>query len=137
MAEFIKPSFEIILQDCTDPVGFEKQIERIGRTCYKSADKITEYSYEGFVDRMIQSKHFAVLEHGTIYLQFSIENGSILGHYLNNKYSKCIIKNNVAYITTNYNVISDIFCLFFTKWYILFHIYFKVSSYSFHFARLL
>lgn len=107
MAEFIKPSFEIILQDCTDPVGFEKQIERIGRTCYKSADKITEYSYEGFVDRMIQSKHFAVLEHGTIYLQFSIENGSILGHYLNNKYSKCIIKNNVAYITTNYRVILE------------------------------
>ena len=54
MAEFIKPSFEIILQDDKDAVGYQRHIERIGRLCYKSGDKITEQSYEGFIDRMIR-----------------------------------------------------------------------------------
>ena len=107
MAEFIKPSFEIILQDDKDAVGYQRHIERIGRLCYKSGDKITEQSYEGFIDRMIRSKHFAMLEHGTIYLKFPIENGLILGHYLHNNYSKCIISNSIAYITTNYRVIVE------------------------------
>lgn len=107
MAEFIKPSFEIILQDDKDAVGYQRHIEKIGRLCYKSGDKITEQSYEGFIDRMDSSKHFAMLEHGTIYLKFPIENGLILGHYLHNNYSKCIISNSIAYITTNYRVIVE------------------------------
>ena len=97
MAEFIKPSFEIILQDDKNAVGYQRHIEKIGRLCYKSGDKITEQSYEGFIDRMIHSKHFAMLEHGTIYLKFPIENGLILGHYLHNNYSKCIISNRIYY----------------------------------------
>lgn len=42
-------------------------IERIGRTCYKSEDKITEDSAIGFVGRLIKSKHWAMLEHETVY----------------------------------------------------------------------
>ena len=61
MAEFIKPSFEIILQDDKDTVGYQRHIEKIGRLCYKSGDKITERSYEGFIDRMIRSKHFHLI----------------------------------------------------------------------------
>ena len=49
--------------------GVYKQIELAGRTCYKSEDKITEDSAKGFVDRMIGSKHGAMLEHGTVYLK--------------------------------------------------------------------
>ena len=37
--------------------GVYKAIERAGRNCYKSEDKITEDSAKGFVDRMIASKH--------------------------------------------------------------------------------
>ena len=48
--------------------GIFKQIERAGRVCYKSEDNITEDSAEPFVQRMIDSKHTAVLEHGTVYL---------------------------------------------------------------------
>lgn len=48
--------------------GVYKQIEKCGRTCYKSENKITEDSAKGFVDRMIKSNHTAMLEHGTVYM---------------------------------------------------------------------
>ena len=68
----IKSSYEIWQQ----PSGLEgiyKQIERVGRVCYKSEDKITEDSAKPFVDRMIKSGHGAMLEHGTVYLRIPIE----------------------------------------------------------------
>jgi thymidylate synthase (FAD) len=52
--------------------GVYKQIEKCGRVSYKSEDKITEDSAEPFVKRMIDSHHGAVLEHGTIYLDYKI-----------------------------------------------------------------
>lgn len=51
--------------------GIYKQIERCARTCYKSEDKITDTSAKAFVDRLIASKHFAMLEHGTVYLKIA------------------------------------------------------------------
>lgn len=48
--------------------GIYKNIEIAGRTAYQSLDKITDDSAKGFVDRMINSKHYATLEHGTVYL---------------------------------------------------------------------
>ena len=48
--------------------GIYKQIERAGRVCYKSEDHITGDSAKPFVERMIASKHYAMLEHGTVYL---------------------------------------------------------------------
>ena len=65
--KIIEPKVEIWEQ----PKGIEgiyKQIERAGRVCYKSEDHITEDSAEPFVERMIASKHYAMLEHGTVYL---------------------------------------------------------------------
>lgn len=52
----IKPSFEIWNQE-EGLEGVYKQIERAGRVCYKSEDKITEGSAKEFVDRMIKSDH--------------------------------------------------------------------------------
>ncbi len=63
----INSSFEI-LEQSSGIEGIYKQIELAGRTCYKSLDKITEDSAKGFVDRMIKSQHYAMLEHGTVYL---------------------------------------------------------------------
>ena len=68
----IKPNVEIIEQQ-PGLEGMYKQIELAGRTCYKSEDKITEDSAKAFVDRMINSQHFAMLEHGTVYLRIPIE----------------------------------------------------------------
>ena len=87
-----------------------KHIELCGRTAYKSEDKITENSAEGFVDRMIKSKHGAVLEHGTVYLIIPerIQNSSKEYQLLiNNPYTKAIIHDRDCYITTNYRVIIE------------------------------
>lgn len=114
--KIVKPSFEIWEQS----VGLEgvyKQIEKVGRVCYKSEDKITEDSAKPFVDRMIKSGHGAMLEHGTVYLAMPMEtllpieaNG--WGKYTKNPYSKgfkvCEVdgQKRVA-ITTNLRVLIE------------------------------
>ena len=120
----IKQSFEIWNQSAGIE-GVYKQIERVGRVCYKSEDKITEDSAKPFVDRMVKSSHGAMLEHGTVYLEFHIKDPSEVGEeeyhnqqsklnklisrYANNKYS--IIKVNhyydTVFITTNYRVLIE------------------------------
>ena len=102
--------------------GVYKQIELAGRTCYKSEDKITEDSAKGFVDRMIGSKHGAMLEHGTVYLKatakYDIEHDywdmpqKLFASFFNkNKYSKLrTVESEDAcdcYITTNMRVIVE------------------------------
>jgi thymidylate synthase (FAD) len=52
----IKPSFEIWKQE-PGLEGIYKAIERAGRVCYRSEDKITEDSAKPFVDRMIKAGH--------------------------------------------------------------------------------
>lgn len=47
-----------------------KHIERCGRTCYKSEDKITDGSAERFVRGIIKRGHESVLEHGAITVRF-------------------------------------------------------------------
>lgn len=66
-------------------------IEIAGRTCYKSEDKITDESCEEFVERMINSKHYSMLEHGTVYMTIDLEETHDIQtpmKYMNNKYSK-------------------------------------------------
>lgn len=62
--KIVKPSAKILKHN-VPPYEF---IERVGRTCYKSEDKITEGSAEKFVKSLVKSKHLAMLEHETIYL---------------------------------------------------------------------
>lgn len=106
-----KPSFEIWNQ----PAGLEgvyKQIEKVGRVCYKSEDKITEDSAKPFVDRMIKSGHGAMLEHGTVYLKVPIlaeTSYSTICKYNENPYSKINTDKlgMMFYITTNYRVLVE------------------------------
>lgn len=90
--------------------GVYKQIELAGRTCYRSYDKITEDSAKGFVDRMINSKHGAMLEHGTVYLEIP-EELNVLGFckYEYNQYSKAVYHHGLGYwfITTNLRVLVE------------------------------
>ena len=112
----IKPSFEIWNQ----PAGLEgvyKQIERVGRVCYKSEDKITEDSAKPFVDRMVKSGHGAMLEHGTVYLHIpddDINWNFYYSRYRRNPYSKCNCFETLhgkplmnLCITTNYRTIIE------------------------------
>lgn len=109
--KLIKTSFEILDQG----IGLEgvyKQIERVGRTCYKSEDKIAEGTAKPFVDRMIKSGHGAMLEHGTIYLKLPIEvdsHNNIVSEckYKNNKYSKVNVYLWDYYVTTNLRVLIE------------------------------
>lgn len=98
--------------------GIYKQIERAGRVCYKSEDKITEDSAEDFVNRMIASKHYAMLEHGTVYLAIPCSDYTssedFMLSYGYNPYtrwddSECDweTKTGYIYVTTNYRVIIE------------------------------
>ena len=52
-----------------------QMIERVGRTCYKSEDKITADSAIGFCMRMKNSGHWAMLEHGYVFFKLAPEFG--------------------------------------------------------------
>ena len=112
----IKPSVEIWDQE-EGLNGVYKSIERAGRICYKSSDKITEDSAEPFVDRMIKSLHHSMLEHGTVYLIIPREDINYhiyLSKYRDDPYSECRVAQTLEgipveslYITTNYRVIIE------------------------------
>ena len=104
--KLIKPDLQILEQQ-PGLEGIYKQIELAGRTCYKSEDKITEDSAKAFVDRMINSQHFAMLEQGTVYL--AIPRTSIITRYNTNKYSKVNYNStsNIEYVTTNLRVLVE------------------------------
>lgn len=125
LMRLIKPSFEIIEQK-PGMDGLLQHIERCGRTCYKSEDKITGDSAEKFVNMLVNRGHTAMVEHGTVYLKYDIiEHGSmnLPNKYHFNKYSVVTINNEplhgheipeykekfnghtYAYITTNYRVL--------------------------------
>lgn len=106
--------------------GLYKHIEWAGRHCYKSLDKITEDSAKEFVDRMIKLGHWAMLEHGTVYLKirntipvegmtkekWHIEMGDLIAKtraYENNPYTRISYDDNKAfvYITTNLRVLVE------------------------------
>ena len=105
--KLIKVSTNIIDQE-NGLEGIYKAIELAGRTCYKSEDKITPTSAEEFVNRMIKSGHYAMLEFGTVYLRIPMQYKDI-DIYSNNPYSKVsFIKETLSwYITTNYRVIIE------------------------------
>lgn len=116
--KLIKPSFEILEQK-PGLDGLLQHIERCGRTCYKSEDKITEESAPKFVDMLVKRGHTAMVEHGTIYLRIPDVSSDgqwvypAKGKYLGNKYSVAkprlegIAQNpySVFYVTTNYRVL--------------------------------
>ena len=59
--KLVKPSIEF-LNMTEEPL---RAIERAGRTCYKSEDKITEDSAEKFVGMLLKRGHEAMLEHAS------------------------------------------------------------------------
>ena len=108
--KLINSNYEII-----EPVDYSlenlyKFVELCGRVCYKSEDKITLDSATKFVDRMINSGHCSVLEHGTIYLEIPwAENWE---KYKHNPYSRCNNSSlgddfSIIAVTTNYRVLIE------------------------------
>lgn len=111
--KLIKPSFEILEQELGIQ-GIYKQIERAGRTCYKSEDRITDDSAEKFVNMIKDRQHTAMLEHGTVYLYCADQSFIFVGSkYELNKYSDVIWHEyapghrTAVAITTNYRVLYE------------------------------
>ena len=50
-------------------------IEKVGRTCYKSENLITEDSAEAFVRRLLERGHEAMIEHASVTLRFITDRG--------------------------------------------------------------
>lgn len=68
-----KPGFEILSQN--DYSYMLKKIEKIGRVCYKSEDRITDDSAEKFIRGIIKSGHESVIEHESISVRVICDRG--------------------------------------------------------------
>lgn len=107
--KLIKQSFEILEQKDFSLIGIKKFIERCGRVCYKSEDRITDDSYEKFVSMLVKRDHARPLEFGTVHLKISSD--MLYEEFLPNLvdyklYNPTWIKYKelpeYTYITTNY-----------------------------------
>lgn len=118
--KLIKQSFEFINQTDFSLVGIKKHIERCARVSYKSEYKITDTSYEKFVNMLESRGHDRPLEFGTVYLSRTSQkedNMEWLDKYAYNPWSKFSFGNgstringelkNTVYVTTNYRVIKE------------------------------
>ena len=118
--KLIKQSFEFINQTDFSLVGIKKHIERCARVSYKSEDKITDTSYEKFVNMLESRGHDRPLEFGTVYLSRTAQkenNMAWLDKYTYSPWSKFSFGNgstridgklmNTIYVTTNYRVIKE------------------------------
>ena len=72
-----KAGYEILTPISEGGVKELQHIERIGRVCYKSEDKITEdgESAKKFVKMLINAHHEAMIEHGTLSVMFTVDRG--------------------------------------------------------------
>jgi len=88
--KIIKPSVEFFGAVPTEYNAALKFIEMAGRTCYKSEDKITEDSAEGFVKKLIKAGHLAMVEHSNFVVRtpkIELDVRGVIGKYLNYYYT--------------------------------------------------
>ena len=73
----IEPSFKILTPISDGGIEELKHIERIGRVCYKSEEKITEdgESAKKFIKMLVSRGHEAMIEHGSISVKFVCDRG--------------------------------------------------------------
>lgn len=76
---FINPTVELIEEK--NPF---KKIELAGRTCYKSENKITEDSAVGFVNRLVNTGHLAMVEHAVFCFMTETDDKDLLKDLVDN-----------------------------------------------------
>ena len=69
----IEPRY--IIEESIDGLEILRKIERAGRVCYKSEEKITSDSAKKFVHGIIKSGHESVIEHEKITVRFICDRG--------------------------------------------------------------
>ena len=91
--------------------GMLRLVEKVGRTAYKSEDRITDDSYKKFVDMLYNRGHWAVFNLATVYLIVPCNTVNVPNDLFAKPYSayvKTDIVNDNFYITTNYRVICQL-----------------------------
>ena len=75
--KIIKPSYEILTPISDGGIKELQHIEKIGRVCYKSEDRITEdgESAKKFVKMLISNGHEAMIEHSSLSVKFVVDRG--------------------------------------------------------------
>ena len=112
--KLIKQSFEILEQKDFTIKGIKQFVERCARVSYKSEDRMTDTSYEKFVNMLESRGHDRPLEFGTVHLKMILPDFEGFIHslltigMLNNIWIKHAYKGDVIYITTNYRYYLDI-----------------------------
>ena len=69
----IEPSIEILSE--IDGEEILKKLERMGRVCYKSEERITETSAREFIGRILASGHESVIEHESVSVRIICDRG--------------------------------------------------------------
>ena len=119
--KLIKQSFQFVNQKGFTLKDIYKHIEYCARISYKSQDKITDTSYEKFVNMLESRGHDRPLEFGTVYLTLREDDADALRNifiYAENPWTKIrkqVIKAEydpnirvvLNYVTTNYRVIVE------------------------------
>lgn len=75
--KMIKAGYEILTPISEGGISELKHIEKIGRVCYKSEDKISEdgESAKKFVSMLIKNGHTALIEHSLLSVKFIVDRG--------------------------------------------------------------
>ena len=69
----VKPKIEIV--DMAEYTAILKKIEKIGRVCYKSEDRIDSDSAEKFIAAIIKRGHESVIEHESVTVKVICDRG--------------------------------------------------------------
>lgn len=73
--QILKAKAEVLLTSTTMYEEMLEIIEKAGRICYKSEDKITNDSAEKFIEMLIKRRHESVLEHKSISVLVQCDRG--------------------------------------------------------------
>ena len=112
--KLIKQSFQFVNQKGFTLKDIYKHIEYCARISYKSQDKITDTSYEKFVNMLESRGHDRPLEFGTVHLKMILPdfqafmNSLLTFGILNDIWIKSAYVGDIVYITTNYRYYLDI-----------------------------
>lgn len=75
--KIIKPSYEILTPISDGGIKELQHIEKIGRVCYKSENRMTDdgESAKKFVKMLISNGHEAMIEHSSLSVKFVVDRG--------------------------------------------------------------
>lgn len=113
----LEPTVEVIKQEDFSIKGIKKFIEQCARLSYKSEDKITDDSYEKFVQMLIDKDHARPLEFGTVHLKMDSDHfDDFIADLSYAGTLNCIwikwnfnFTDNMYYITTNYRYYTEVY----------------------------